>query len=747
MSIDRLQRNIMTDVNKITDSQHKLKNGQILSAKILKLYPDQKAEIQIGNDRLIAQLEAPLTVGNRYHLQVYMQNNTVYLKVLNEQQHVNQESNVQQLLNKLGLKDGKIETSFVQKLLKENIPFERSQLQQVLPLLNNMKNQAKAEQILLNMIKQQMPITKDVFLALYVRETSTLKDSLDLMKSAIEQALVENELNSATKYPQNNNNLKNENQIQMPNKLPISNQIRQQPLNLIEAVKQFQSKDINSNINELKNLETSLKKDILNKPQQSTEKGRNQLFETIKTLFNKTALQSNSDSKQSSNQLNASQNIESSKVIKSTNDLQVQKESPANETANLQQAKEIINSMTDASAHIKNAWLKELVPRVIENEQLFQHLQLKGLINKQDTFSNWQTKWQQFVDRVISQNISSTKQTSLELPFQLTKKNLLEAAQSQVKTAEIIRNNVSDVLNQFSKDLLRAVQTKTALSENKFEALKQEITQKILPNLSEMKQVEINKTLLNQPNSLRQIITMLAPMLENASITKALQTESLLKIDQLLNIPKAQTLFMENIKQATNTMGLNYERLLANDMLEQHQTSTLKNVLMKFAEGNNQQLSEQSKQMIHLINGMQINSIQESNHMLLASLQLPGLPLGLTNDINLEFEGSKSEDGKIDADFCRIVFYLELSNIEETVIDMNVQNRNIMMTIFNDHPEIKKTADNLHAILSEGLTSLSYTLSSVLVKPMSSKTTETETKRVISPYEKQTNHQGVDYRI
>ena len=47
------------------------------------------------------------------------------------------------------------------------------------------------------------------------------------------------------------------------------------------------------------------------------------------------------------------------------------------------------------------------------------------------------------------------------------------------------------------------------------------------------------------------------------------------------------------------------------------------------------------------------------------------------------------EDGKIDPDFARILFYLDLESINKTVIDMQVQNRVVTVTVFNEDDTLK----------------------------------------------------------
>ena len=48
--------------------------------------------------------------------------------------------------------------------------------------------------------------------------------------------------------------------------------------------------------------------------------------------------------------------------------------------------------------------------------------------------------------------------------------------------------------------------------------------------------------------------------------------------------------------------------------------------------------------------------------------------------LHLEWNGRMKENGKIDSEFARIMFYLQLDTLEETVVDMQVQNRIVTIT-------------------------------------------------------------------
>src|SRR5699024_7036318 len=120
MNLERILKNAINPSFKTTDGKLNLTDGQILTARVTKLFPDQKAEIQIGNEKRIAQLEAPLTIGKRYHFQVSVKDQIIYLKVLSEQNETELEGDIKQLLAQLNIKAGKKEISFV-KIYKKRI--------------------------------------------------------------------------------------------------------------------------------------------------------------------------------------------------------------------------------------------------------------------------------------------------------------------------------------------------------------------------------------------------------------------------------------------------------------------------------------------------------------------------------------------------------------------------------------------------------------------------------------------------
>lgn len=113
-------------------------------------------------------------------------------------------------------------------------------------------------------------------------------------------------------------------------------------------------------------------------------------------------------------------------------------------------------------------------------------------------------------------------------------------------------------------------------------------------------------------------------------------------------------------------------------------------------------------------------------------------------DATLQWNGRMKEDGKIDANFARIMFYLDMESLQQTVIDMQVQNRVVTINVYNDIPHLDSLAESLKATLKTGLLDKEYTLSGLFIKPFGNQEIKTDTK-----ISKQSEEQqgGVDIRV
>lgn len=206
------------------------------------------------------------------------------------------------------------------------------------------------------------------------------------------------------------------------------------------------------------------------------------------------------------------------------------------------------------------------------------------------------------------------------------------------------------------------------------------------------------------------------------------------------------------LKEMTRILGLQLEHALINlpgdDMSDfPNDLETLKPLLLKLL---NEQIpaaiKEMAEQILNRITAQQILS-QENGPIQNLLLTLP-LNLGSTQtDLTLQWSGRKTKEGKIDPDYCRVLFYLELERLEETVIDMQVQNRIIKVTVINGHgATLEEAAGQYLDILRENLGKMDYRLSGVsFVNPVYEKERDLMGKPI--PFSEAGSYSGVDIRI
>ncbi|RWZ60509.1 hypothetical protein EQV77_04230 [Halobacillus fulvus] len=127
---------------------------------------------------------------------------------------------------------------------------------------------------------------------------------------------------------------------------------------------------------------------------------------------------------------------------------------------------------------------------------------------------------------------------------------------------------------------------------------------------------------------------------------------------------------------------------------------------------------EAARQMVSFLNGIQLTAHTETSQTLQVALQFPGEMLGAVKDIHMQMEGRKTRQGEMDADSCHILFFLSLEQIKETVIDLTIVERNVAVTVYNDHDRIESVVDTYKLALQKGLDQLGYQLGSVWIKPM-----------------------------
>ncbi|WP_335870700.1 hypothetical protein [Bacillus sp. 2205SS5-2] len=181
------------------------------------------------------------------------------------------------------------------------------------------------------------------------------------------------------------------------------------------------------------------------------------------------------------------------------------------------------------------------------------------------------------------------------------------------------------------------------------------------------------------------------------------------------NIPLSARQLTQQIQHQFSRLGFNYEHFLQTINRENLQeiNHLLKPLLVALLT---EDVSSESKniasEILHKLNGQNLLSqpLQGMQHIIFS---IPLDFIGLSHDLTLQWTGKQKKDGSIDADFCRVVFHLQLETLNEMIIDMNVQNRIVSLRVFNEHTHLKELAAPFVKILKESMREKGYTLTSI----------------------------------
>ncbi len=359
-----------------------------------------------------------------------------------------------------------------------------------------------------------------------------------------------------------------------------------------------------------------------------------------------------------------------------------------------------------------------------QQQTLFQLVQQLGLVSSNISFTEWNIQLQQALQMTSGQSSSTTAGPQL---FNQSVEQILQEMSVLVNNRTEIQTIIQSIMNTFFPS-----ESNQQLTISQHSALKNIIQQQLFPLLPEKSQHQLQTMISTNQQQLSAQLHSFLTMLSHPNTVDLLHTLSTTMINNKWVIPNSeQGHFLSIIHQYAAMLGLSDEFQLAEqikgqlhqmtrsaDFTVDRQAHSIKSLLLQIIQqGNGLGATDKALQLLHFINGMQLQSIQESPHLFQALLQLPGDKFGAFNDITMQFEGQKMKDGKLNPEFCRILFVLNLANIDDTIIDMHVQKRMISMTIFND----KVTGQSITLLekpLRNNLESLNFQLSSIKIKPL-----------------------------
>lgn len=686
-----------------------LKQGQVFHGTIKQLFPDNQAEVQLGGHRFMAKLEVPMQAGNAHYFQVTGIEPDLQLKVVSGP--ISQTGTLTQQINQLLDSMQLPKTSEMQQIaayfLKENIPMSKEQLTQAEQLVKQLPagiTMKDALQTLQKIIDLKMPIQQDTFQALI---QGGMKEGFTQTLDALRQLLQQD--------------------------TSLSPAVRDQLLQQLQLL--------------AKPFETETGGAILGKIIQSltdanaSPTDKNILIQMLKEVG---ILPKNA------NIFNWSTNAVQGPSVSNFNSLgqllqQLQRATPKEATVLIQQLQTAITktaSLTDT----QKAELQQNLTKLNVGQSSQQTLQtlakdLQGQVGRMNQTHNTEPSTTQLLQNSQFGSQKDMPKFIEQLKGSIESQSLLSAPQKEALINTLAKFTLANSTQQSMPALVKELhgQLMKAFSQiaeqQPFKTDEQNITAKqhlmTLMNVANATTDDMKLRELTQIASksaepfVQQLVSHAEQNVHNAIDSKALESA---------------------MKQTLQHLGLSYEAKLLDKTADMQQLAgQLKPQLLSLLQDPSASNTTKAvaEQIVARMNGMQYLSGENGpQHQII--MQIPLEFFGRKTDATLQWNGRMKDDGKIDADYARVLFYLQLNSLQETVVDMQVQSRVVTVTIYNEKNQLKELAEPLKIALKKGLLSHDYQLSGVFMKKFAD---NQPVKSTLTAKTSKDDNGGVDIRI
>lgn len=452
--------------------------------------------------------------------------------------------------------------------------------------------------------------------------------------------------------------------------------------------------------------------------------------------------------------------------------------------ANLKGSPPVVSSSESSAA-------KVLTEVMTNNQTSFKLFQKAGLVDSRTTFNQFQQTWNQWVSQGES---SMVGETSLELrnPSMNTPKQMLQVLSASHQSAQspmpasmeqmgLAMKNLFDqqlpmtkseqqALVRWTAQLAKLVQSQTGqenalpLSETSRQKwasdhqllVQKQSFQKLLPLIPETGRTrfeqltgQLSKVLEQRTPPVTQGMREVTEVLQRIQSNQLTHTEKASLTEWVSRLasdfsPTTKDSILLKLKAMVDLSGVQDEAVIkqqsTSDDVQPKESSLKSSLLQSLQDPQSQIRPETARQMISLLNGIQLSAHQETNQSIQMAIQFPGDIIGATSDIQMNMEGRRTKEGEIDPDYCHIVFFLHLENFEDTVVDLNIVDRRVGVTVYNHH-DVDQVVEEFKPMLDDGLKQLGYQLSSLQSKPIEEEISASSTTSIPN------REEGVDIRI
>ncbi|WP_339178254.1 hypothetical protein [Oceanobacillus sp. FSL W7-1293] len=704
---------------------HNLKTGDILQGTVKQLFPNHRAAIQIQGSQLIAQLEASLSVGGKYFFQVTSNEGKMpELKVMTGEQHNGQQM-IRHLLQQLGIKENKLTFQLASALVREQVPMQRSDLMQAMQYIQDNKiSQKQAQPILMELMKMRIPITPASFQAVRAFQNGNLSESLALLERSLppgQQPMLRASLEHVLKgFPTEQSAvraiLSADAQAPKPVLFPLLQSLglvskgldRQAWTNILQQwnapVTQTPpnqaaaSAPFTAGLEEIKEKIQSI---LANQQQLTTE------AKPIQQQGNNTAapMKQNIEAQlpQSFSNKGLGDEGNTRQIIEALSD---SKKLPM-----LERFSNILGTSNERAVRIILT-----ADAQAEKPVLFPLLQNLGMISKALDKQSWTNALKQW-NPPVSQN-----QGTVTAPFTSSFEGVKEKIQSILGNQKQLMTEARALQGALMQGDSAAVQPKSNLA-------------------AEFPQYFANQSSVTlESSTVRSLLEALTEPKNYQALQRFINIWTASN-ENTIHDPKEQ--FLQQMQWVLRDAGLNAENSLKTD---EANTMQFKHLLLEMLQSSSGGISrENAQQVVHFLNGMQLNNMNDSSYFIQANIQIPGQKLGVSKDIDLHFEGKKTADGRIDPEHCRIIFDLNLHGMKETIVDLHVQKKSLSITIYNDQATTPVLVEKLRPNLQEALENMDYHVASVTCKLYTE--TEKQQRQAIKTAEERPGSGKVDFRV
>jgi hypothetical protein len=163
-------------------------------------------------------------------------------------------------------------------------------------------------------------------------------------------------------------------------------------------------------------------------------------------------------------------------------------------------------------------------------------------------------------------------------------------------------------------------------------------------------------------------------------------------------------------------LGIDYETFMLKNFQQYVDVKSkiqLKPILLHLVELNRHPtLTSIAKDILLWISGQQLVNYDSNDMTASFIFQIPILFQEVQHDLWVKMQGYKNASGKLNSENIKLLFYINLTYLEDTVVELTIQKNIVSIKVFNEK-DISTILPVLTTGLKEGLRKNGYTLSSI----------------------------------